>query len=331
MESTEQPSTSSQQTTTATAAISTPIYKEPHILDRPSHIHLATPFDKLEVLYESLVDFENMKRNEIDLTKELRKKGWENYFQRLYGPIYTYLVKEFWRFVDSGDHHIVSYVLGVKMVITEKSIANLMNMENSGGRRIYNINPRAKYMSQEIILTIFKQNAEGKPSKNKELHQNLRVWLKIILGIIHHRSTSNSSDYINTDQKCILYCLHKGLKLNLSALLFKYLRDSVRDTMNNMKLRTYIPMGRLVSDILIENGLVDHLICHNLMEDVTVDIGRPLNSRNLKSMGIIERVLVKPSLDTSWEAVKDQIKIPNGLYLFTKIDPPEVVAHYLLD
>lgn len=98
-----------------------------------------------------------------------------------------------------------------------------------------------------------------------------------------------------------------------------------------MKPRTYIPLGRLIFDVLIESGLVDHLIHHNLMEDVTVDTGRPLNSRNLKSMEIIERVMVKPSLDTSWEALKDQIKIPNGLYLFTKIDPPEVVAQYLLD
>ncbi|XP_050909736.1 eukaryotic translation initiation factor 4 gamma-like [Lathyrus oleraceus] len=67
------------------------------------------------------------------------------------------------------------------------------------------------------------------------------------------------------------------------------------------------------------------------MEDVTVDIGRPLNARNLKSMGVIEQVRIKPTQDTSWEALKDQRKNPNGLYLFSKIDPPEVVAHYLQD
>ncbi|XP_050897033.1 uncharacterized protein LOC127103835 [Lathyrus oleraceus] len=67
------------------------------------------------------------------------------------------------------------------------------------------------------------------------------------------------------------------------------------------------------------------------MEDVTIDTGRPLNARNLKSMGVIEQIRMKPSLDTSWEALKDQRKIPNGLYLFSKIDPPEVVAHYLQD
>ncbi|XP_050890628.1 uncharacterized protein LOC127096043 [Lathyrus oleraceus] len=67
------------------------------------------------------------------------------------------------------------------------------------------------------------------------------------------------------------------------------------------------------------------------MEDVTIDTRRPLNARNLKSIGVIEKVRAKPTLDTSWEALKDQRKIPNGLYLFSKIDPPEVVAHYLND
>ncbi|XP_050920400.1 uncharacterized protein LOC127138038 [Lathyrus oleraceus] len=67
------------------------------------------------------------------------------------------------------------------------------------------------------------------------------------------------------------------------------------------------------------------------MEDVTVDIGRPLNARNLKSMGVIEQVRAKLTLYASWQALKDQRKIPNGLYLFSKIDPLEMVAHYLQD
>ncbi|XP_050889703.1 eukaryotic translation initiation factor 4 gamma-like [Lathyrus oleraceus] len=96
-----------------------------------------------------------------------------------------------------------------------------------------------------------------------------------------------------------------------------------------MKPKTYIPLGRLISDVLIESGLVDHLIHHNVMEDVTVDIGRPMNAHNLKSMGVIEQVRVKPSLDTSGESLKDQRKIPNGLYLFSKIDPPEKIASSL--
>lgn len=114
-----------------------------------------------------------MKRNGIDLTEELKMQGWETYFQRLYSPIYTYLVKEFWRFANSDDHYIMSHVQKVKIVIIEKSIASLLNMDKTWGRRIDNINPRAKYLSWEIAPTIFQQNAEGNSSKNKELHQNL--------------------------------------------------------------------------------------------------------------------------------------------------------------
>ncbi|XP_050895321.1 extensin-like [Lathyrus oleraceus] len=48
-------------------------------------------------------------------------------------------------------------------------------------------------------------------------------------------------------------------------------------------------------------------------------------------MGIIDQVRAKPTLDTSWEELRDQREIPNGLYLFSKIDPPEVVTYYLQD
>lgn len=110
MEATE-PANTPQKTSIETATTSITTYKEPHVLDRPTHINLATPFDKLEFLCESLVDFDNMKLNGVDLTEELKKHGWETYFQRLYGPIYTFLVKEFWRFTNCDDHYIVSYVL----------------------------------------------------------------------------------------------------------------------------------------------------------------------------------------------------------------------------
>ncbi|KAI5437402.1 hypothetical protein KIW84_023495 [Lathyrus oleraceus] len=65
------------------------------------------------------------------------------------------------------------------------------------------------------------------------------------------------------------------------------------------------------------------------MDDMAIDTGKPLNSRNLKSMAILEKVNVRPTLDTSWEALKDQRKIPHGLYLFSKEEPKEAILHYL--
>lgn len=83
MNSTEQAPSSSQQTTATTGFVSTLVYREPRILDHDPHIHLATPFEKIEVLCESLVDFENMKQNGVDLTEDFKMQGWETYFQRL--------------------------------------------------------------------------------------------------------------------------------------------------------------------------------------------------------------------------------------------------------
>ena len=98
-----------------------------------------------------------------------------------------------------------------------------------------------------------------------------------------------------------------------------------------MKPRNYIPLGRLISDVLIKSDLVDHLISLNLMEDVIVDVGQPLSGRNLKSMSLIDKVIIKPTKDTSWEALKDQRDISNEMYLFSKIDPPEVMVCYHQD
>ena len=46
----EQPVEDPQQVTTQTTTPSTTSYQEPHVLDHPSHINIATPFEKLEVL-----------------------------------------------------------------------------------------------------------------------------------------------------------------------------------------------------------------------------------------------------------------------------------------
>lgn len=87
MNAQEQQVQSSQQVASTTFLQTTTSYQEPHVLDRPTHINLLTPFEQLEVLCELMVDFENIKDNNMDLTPELKHQGWLMYFKRLYGPI----------------------------------------------------------------------------------------------------------------------------------------------------------------------------------------------------------------------------------------------------
>lgn len=109
-------------------------------------------------------------------------------------------------------------------------------------------NHNSKFMKNMVNPTIFTGNKEnvskGKPFyKIRELDDKLRVWVKIILGCIHHRPTSSSSYYINFDHKFILYYIMKGIKVNLPSLLFNYLRDIVIEIRSVRKYKkSYIPL-----------------------------------------------------------------------------------------
>src|ERR1044072_7985349 len=97
-----------------------------------------------------------------------------------------------------------------------------------------------------------------KAYKVKTLHPKLRAWHRIILGCINPRPPTSSADYINTNQKYMLYCLIKKKKICLPFIIFQYLKESTiksRTTSGeNKKMIRYIPFGRLMSDILVESG-----------------------------------------------------------------------------
>lgn len=153
------------------------------------------------------------------------------------------------------------------------------------------------------------------------LPKRLRVWFKILLGRIHHIPSTNSSDYINTDQKYILYHLSSGTKMNLCSILFKYLRKLVKETRDGSpKPIKWIPLGSLIFDILFESKLVQTLIEVGLTKEVEFHIGNTFNGRNLKNISLISFV-IDPS-ETMDRKIVASIRIPIDDYpLFTKEDP----------
>lgn len=225
------------------------------------------------VLFETIVDFKNLKENGFDFSKTLELQGWKTFFGRLTGPMYPVLVKKFWVHATAEKETITSYVMNRKIVITEKSIADLISHDGKG-KRVHSakINARREAI---IALVIFKEETnfgDDKWPSVKDLTRNLRVWFKIILGCIHHKPNTNSSDYINTRQKFILFCLGKGVNLGLPSILFKFMRDSIRESRthgSSKKTKSkFIPNDRLISDILVENGLVDDLLVGALTEEL---------------------------------------------------------------
>lgn len=62
-------------------------------------IYLSTLVDKLEVLDETILDFDNLEGNGFDLSSDVAIQVWEVYFNKLKVPFNLALVKYFWIYV----------------------------------------------------------------------------------------------------------------------------------------------------------------------------------------------------------------------------------------
>ena len=182
-----------------------------------------------------------MKENGFDLSADVVVQGWNRYFDRLLGPVFLILVKEFWIHATSSNHHVASYVMGKTIAITEDLIAKLIGY-NGGGICCSDMDEKC-FNLKAISRVIF---TSGKPSnKIRYLKDYFRIWEKIILGCINHRKLTSSLDYINIDQQFLLYFISKKTTINLPHLLLNHLRTSGKETREEERTkRDWIPLGR---------------------------------------------------------------------------------------
>lgn len=132
-------------------------------------------------------------------------QGWNSFFERLKVPVYPVLVKQFWLHATAEKETITSYVMNRKIVITEKSFANLI-LHNGRGKRIHSAKINAK-REAKITSIIFKAGTnldDDKGPSAKDLINHQRVWFKIILGYIHHTPYTNSSNYVKQQQRLVI-------------------------------------------------------------------------------------------------------------------------------
>src|ERR1044072_1197409 len=337
---------SNSDISSALAKLSSPVRKaismaidEEHITKHEAHVHCSFHANTLQVLKEYRVDFDNIAQNsaDLDLRTEVISQGWENYFARLHGPVYELLVKEFWRFAVCDNHYVVSHVLGRKVIITEKSIAELLGLPHRQGLRVHG---KESSLPAEAINLMYQEiyidYSPEKPKKSytvKTLQPKSRAWHKIFLGCLNPRPYSSSADYININQKYYLYCLKKGKKLCLPFIIFHYLKKLITDTRTTAsgeekKKPRYVPFGRLLSDILTENGLVQALRDAQCTTELKETTGEVLNSRNMKKISILEKVTVDPETEDPQDVIKKRMAV-NGFPNWSKYDNPEAIAWYV--
>ena len=93
--------------------------------------------------------------------------------------------------------------------------------------------------------------------------------------------------------------------------------------------RDWIPLGRLISDILTENRLIGHLTEAQQISTLEACAGKPLNAKNLKKMKIIDSIKKEPTIATHEVITSRRIPLKD-FPLFSEIDAsPEIVVRYL--
>lgn len=155
-------------------------------------------------------------------------------------------------------------------------------------------------------------------SKIKDLLPRLKVWARIILGCIHLRPSTNSSDYVNGDQRYFVYYIEYAKKVNLHTLLFQNLRDTIRDTRDGSKrTKSYIPLSRLISDLLMESQLIDTIPNDQFSLGMESTSGKWLNKNGFKNMEIITDIII-PHAEASKYVIHNR-RIPlNDFPIFLK-------------
>src|SRR4051812_14738698 len=93
----------------------------------------SIPNGEMEVLAETMVDFENLLEHGFNVKDKMLIQGWSNYFERLVGPVYPHLVMDFWTHATITPTAIISFVLGHEVVVTEKMIRKLYGLDDLEG------------------------------------------------------------------------------------------------------------------------------------------------------------------------------------------------------
>ena len=85
------------------------------------------------------------------ICEDVTAQGWNRYFDRLLGPVFPILVKEFWIHATSSNHQVTSCLMGKKIVITEDLVGKRIGY-NGRGVRCIDMAEKCSYLKSLLDL-----------------------------------------------------------------------------------------------------------------------------------------------------------------------------------
>lgn len=126
------------------------------------------------------------------------------------------------------DVEIRLIVIGVDVIITQKTIAKLLKALNSSR---FVVNTKENNSEADAIKRCLFDNAGNLCSsdfgKVKNMHNNFKLLFKILIGCMIPRE--GSTDQILLDHKHFIFYLKNEDKINLSAYIFNHLREDIKE------------------------------------------------------------------------------------------------------
>src|SRR4051812_39938975 len=247
----------------------------------------SIPKDELEVLCELMVDFDNLEENQFHLKEDIIFQGWTSLFAEFVGPVYPDLVKEFWTHAVVAPKSILSFVHGKFVVVTENILRVMFDLRNAEGA--FEIDKRVNW--EDVLSTLYPDINETK--NVKDLRDLYKIWTKILLGCFYHRKGTHASDFINNEQKYILYCIATKKKVDAIYIIFNHMWKAVKESRNAFREKscTIIPFGRIITNLLVHSKIVENLESEGIIKDLAVTSGACLNAFTLKKMKVIKAII----------------------------------------
>jgi len=180
---------------------------------------------------------------------------------------------------------IRSSVLGVPVVISEEIIAYVIGVEASGQYSGIEI-PNSKNSSWNNTMneTLFKSTKAGK-------YADLDMEKKMLLKIQYENllPKGGGSDQPSLAHKVFIHHIIKGEKVNIPKYIFKHMIKELRES--QMKDRTWVPYGRLISEIFHQGGIIQALNETRFYTDDQLEtvVGKVINGKTLKNMQLVKR------------------------------------------
>src|SRR3954462_691137 len=136
----------------------------------------------------------------------------------------------------------------------------------------------------------------NKTKRVKDMKDLYKIWTKILLGCFYHRKGTHCADFVNTEQKYILYCIATQKKVDVIYIIFNHMWNAVRDSRNAFRVKkcTIIPFGRIITNLLVHSKIVENLEAEGTIKDLVVYTGSCSNALTLRKMSVIDAIIKTP-------------------------------------